>query len=347
MHNNVFSWAIIGAGPAGIAAVGKLIDIGIDPKKIAWIDPEFKAGDFGTRWRKVSSNTRVELFTKFFESCNSFKYASSPNFFLKEINSSKTCLLTYAADPLQWITDHLKITVHSIQGKVQHLKLYDRHWHINVGNVKLHAKNVILATGAEPKSLSFPGIEEINLTVALDPDRLASACEKEDTIAVFGSSHSAIIIIKALLEICSVKKVINFYLSPLRYAVYLDDYILFDDTGLKGNTAIWARENIDGKLPDKLERVISNEENIREILPLCTKAIYATGFQKRLIPIEGMHTLEYNERSGIIAPGLFGFGIAFPEAKTDRFGTLEYRVGLWKFIEYIDKVLPVWLKYGA
>jgi len=347
MHNNVFSWAIIGAGPAGIAAVGKLIDIGIDPKKIAWIDPEFKAGDFGTRWRKVSSNTRVKLFTKFFESCVSFKYASSPNFDIKEINSSKTCLLTYAADPLQWITDHLKITVHSIEGKVQHLKLYDRNWHLNVGNMKLQANNVILATGAEPKSLSFPGIDEINLNVALDPDRLALACEKEDTIAVFGSSHSAIIIIKALLEICSVKKVINFYLSPLRYAVYLDDSILFDDTGLKGNAAIWARENIDGKLPAKLERVISNEENIREILPLCTKAIYATGFQKRLIPIEGMHSLEYNDRSGIIAPGLFGFGIAFPEAKTDRFGTLEYRVGLWKFIEYIDKVLPVWLKYGA
>jgi hypothetical protein len=347
MHGFTFAWAVIGAGPAGIAAIGKLLDLGVDPKKIAWIDPEFNVGDFGTRWRNVSSNTRVELFIRFFEGCSSFQYASSPDFEINEINPTQTCFLTLAADPLQWITDHLKNTVHSIQGKVLHLKLNERHWHLNVDNVALRAKNVILATGSEPKSLSFQGIEEINLNIALNPDALASTCQKDDTVAVFGSSHSAIIIIKSLLERCDLKQVINFYLSPLRYAVYLDDWILFDDTGLKGSTAIWARENIDGKLPAKLKRLISNEENIRETLPLCTKAIYATGFQKRLIPIEGMHSLEYNDRSGIIAPGLFGLGIAFPEAKIDCFGTLEYRVGLWKFMEYLDSVLPIWLKYGC
>ena len=29
-----FDWAIIGAGPAGIAAIGKLIDNGIDPNSV-------------------------------------------------------------------------------------------------------------------------------------------------------------------------------------------------------------------------------------------------------------------------------------------------------------------------
>jgi hypothetical protein len=82
-------------------------------------------------------------------------------------------------------------------------------------------------------------------------------------------------------------------------------------------------------------------------LPQCTQAIYATGFQKRLIPVECMKTLEYNSRNGIIAPGLFGLGIAFPEAKEDRYGTLEHRVGLWKFMEYLNHIMPVWLKYGV
>ena len=175
----------------------------------------------------------------------------------------------------------------------------------------------------------------------------SSERKSEDVVAVFGSSHSAIIILKTLLEKCHIKKVINFYLSPLRYAVYFDDWILFDDTGLKGNTADWAREHIDGKLPAKLQRVISNEENIRVTLPTCNKAIYATGFQKRHIPVAGMHRLEYNDRSGIIAPGLFGLGIAFPEAKIDRYGTLEYRVGLWKFMEYLNNVMAIWLHYGT
>jgi cation diffusion facilitator CzcD-associated flavoprotein CzcO len=348
MARMTFDWAIVGAGPAGIAAVGKLLDHGISPKKIAWVDPEFIAGDFGTTWKNVSSNTKIKLFLKYFESCEAFEYSTiAKNFDIKDLDPESTCLLSFAAKPLQKITEILKSKVHSIVGKVLDLKLHDRHWEVNLADVKIRSKNVVLAVGSEPKSLSFPSVEEIKLNTALDPEKLKLACHKDDTIGVFGSSHSAIIILRTLLEQCQIKKAVNFYLSPLRYAVYLNDWILFDDTGLKGTTAEWARENIDGKLPAKLERVISIEENIRTQLPLCNKVIYATGFQRRLIPVEGLHKVEYNDRSGIIAPGLFGFGIAFPEAKLDRYGTLEYRVGLWKFMEYLNQALPLWLQYGA
>ena len=42
-----YTWTVIGAGPAGIAAVGRLLDHGIAPEEIAWIEPEFTAGDIG------------------------------------------------------------------------------------------------------------------------------------------------------------------------------------------------------------------------------------------------------------------------------------------------------------
>lgn len=348
MPHTSFKWTVIGAGPAGIAAVGKLLDQGIAPEQIAWIDPEFKVGDFGTQWHKVSSNTRIGLFFKFYESCASFNYSAFKDHCrIKDLNPTDTCLLDIAAEPLQHITQHLCEKVHSFTDKVQHLKLHDRHWELTLTHSTLRSKNVILATGAEPKSLNFSGIADISVKTALDPDKLRAACQPHDVIAVFGASHSAMIILQSLLEECNVRKVINFYLNPLRYAVYLSDWILFDDTGLKGKTAEWARTHIDGKQPPKLTRLISIEENIRTHLPLCTKAIYAVGFEKRLIPIEGMHQLEYNDRSGIIAPGLFGLGIAFPEAKLDPFGTLEYRVGLWKFMEYLNRVMSVWLQYGV
>lgn len=348
MNDTTFSWAVIGAGPAGIAAIGKLLDQGIEPKTILWLDPEFKVGDFGSKWRNVSSNTRVKLFTRFYEACNAFQYHAAPtSFAIQQTNPDETCLLSLAAEPLQWISDHLQSTVHAVSEKALQIKLHARHWHITLNNGILRAKNVVLATGAEPKSLSFSNLQEIHLTTALDPKKLSTACHPDDTIAVFGSSHSAIIIIQTLLEQCQVKKIINFYLEPLRYAVYFDDWILFDDTGLKGKTAEWARKHLDGILPDRLERIVSNEEAIHSTLPLCNKAIYATGFQKRTIPIDGLHSLEYNNRNGIIAPGLFGLGIAFPEAKQDRYGTLEHRVGLWKFMEYLNHVMPVWLKYGV
>ena len=74
MQSKSYQWAVIGAGPAGIAVIGKLLDYGVGPKEIAWIDPAFQVGDFGTKWRNVSSNTRAGLFIKFFEECESFQY---------------------------------------------------------------------------------------------------------------------------------------------------------------------------------------------------------------------------------------------------------------------------------
>lgn len=342
--NQTYQWAVIGAGPAGIAAVGKLLDHGVKSRDILWLDPEFKVGDFGRKWQNVSSNTRVNLFIKFYQACQSFQFSSAAkDFEILHHSPEETCLLYLATEPLQYITEVLKSSVHCIQNKVLSLKSLHAAWEIILNDNILYANHVILAPGSEPKSLSFPDIKEIPLQIALDPEKLSAACDKKDVIAVFGSSHSAIIIVQSLLEVCKIEKVINFYLEPLRYAVYYQDWILHDDTGLKGKTAEWARKHIDTIPPEKLLRLFSHQENIKLALPECSHAIYATGFERRNIPIEGMDKLEYDNKTGRIADGLFGVGIAFPEAKVDRHGTLEYRVGLWKFMEYLESVVPKWM----
>ena len=50
MDKKPFQWAVVGAGPAGIAAVGKLLDHGVLPKTILWLDPQFCVGDLGRFW---------------------------------------------------------------------------------------------------------------------------------------------------------------------------------------------------------------------------------------------------------------------------------------------------------
>ena len=57
--------------------------------------------------------------------------------------------------------------------------------------------------------------------------------------------------------------------------------------------------------------------------------------------------LDYNQQNGIIAPGLFGLGIAFPEYAEDPYGYGQYRVGLKKFMDYLNSVLPLWTVYGT
>lgn len=347
MIHLLLDWCVIGAGPAGIAAVGKLLDQGISAEKIGWIDPHFTVGDLGKKWNRVPSNTKVDLFLRFIHACDSFEFKKRPQkFHLEELNPSDTCLLQHAADPLQWITDQLKKKVKTLQGEAIALSLYQNRWEIKTKDISVFSKNVILAIGSEPKLLAQNGLEVIPLDVALHPEKFKNALSSHDTLAVFGSSHSALLVLASALQL-SVKKVINFYRSPHKYAVYMDNWILYDDIGLKGFTAKWAKENLDGKMPEKLERVLVSDHTFDESLALCNKAVYATGFERRKLPLlEQYDKLHYDDRTGIMAPGLFGCGIAFPQARFNKIGHLEHRVGLWKFMDYLNEIVPLWIKYS-
>ncbi len=49
----------------------------------------------------------------------------------------------------------------------------------------------------------------------------------------------------------------------------------------------------------------------------------------------------YNGQTGVIAPRLFGIGIAFPEHKIDD-GHPRYIVGLNCFMDYAQRLIPQW-----
>jgi len=264
---------------------------------------------------------------------------------LREVDPDETCALALVADPLVWITEHMRERVNAFETMATALFLENRSWRIETPMQGITSQNVILAVGAVPKKLSYSQLKEISVEVALDPEKLADEPLDDATIAVFGSSHSSMIALPNLLR-HPVKKVINFYRSPLRYAVYLDDWILFDDSGLKGLAADWARENIDGVHPARLERCWVSSPDFEEKLAACDRVVYTVGFEPRTLPeTPQWGRLDYNPSNGILAPGLFGVGIAFPARAIDRYGYVEYRVGLIKFMEHLDSVLPLWLRY--
>lgn len=266
---------------------------------------------------------------------------------LQEIDPEDTCALGLVADPLVWVTQRLRERVHVLQATATSLSLHNREWRVETQQRELTSRNVVLAVGAVPKKLDYPHLDEIPVEVALDPEKLAGQSLDGATVAVFGSSHSSMIVLPNLLR-HPVKTVINFYQSPLKYAVYLDDWILFDDTGLKGRAADWARDNIDGVYPERLERCWVSGPDFKEKLDACDRVVYTVGFERRKLPeTPQWGRLEYNQQNGIIAPGLFGLGIAFPEYAEDPYGFGQYRVGLKKFMDYLDSILPLWLRYGT
>jgi cation diffusion facilitator CzcD-associated flavoprotein CzcO len=345
MTSRVFKWAVIGAGPAGIAAVGKLIDLNIKPHDILWIDSCFNVGDLGTLWFNVSSNTTVSKFNEFLYAFLAFNYAAIANHFtLNTLAGHQTCLLKEIVEPLQWITNQLRSQVYSKQTTIKTMKM-DREWVLLSECQQLFlAKQVILATGSIPSTLDYPNVINLPFVTAIDKERLAHGIHCDHTYGVFGSSHSAFIIIRNLVEL-GAKKIINFYRSPHRYAINMGEWTLFDNTGLKGETATWVRNHIHDTLPPSLLRYNLLEHDLPPLLNLCNQVIYAIGFERRdSITIDGFNPRSYDDQTGVIAPNLYGLGIAYPELKADPFGLIEAQVGLWKFMRYLNHVMPAWIK---
>ena len=241
----------------------------------------------------------------------------------------------------------LRERVNAITGVATELTLRNRRWLVRTADGEIEAKNVILAVGSVPRKLDHPHLTEIPIEVALNPRLLEQLALDDATVAVFGSSHSSMVALPNLLA-TQVHQVVNFYRSPTKYAVYLDDQILFDDTGLKGNAAEWSRQNIDGTYPERLQRYRVNSPEFAEQLQRCTHAVYTVGFDRRQLPATPQWgELEYDPANGILAPGLFGVGIAFPEYGIDSFGSGQYRIGLSKFMQRLNTALPLWLRYST
>ena len=346
VNQTTYPWAIIGAGPAGLTSVGLLLESGVAPKDILLIDPHFTVGDFGQFWGEVYSNTSIELFLRFLNDIKGFSFNKRPSPFSIESKSPDDfCQLKEVTEALLWITHNLRQRICTAQGYVSDLHVEAGTWHINMGQTSYQADKVILATGSDPKSLSHKNTQEITLYTALNPDQLNRTINKNDCIAVFGSSHSSMIIMKNLLD-AGAKNIINFYQTPHRYAIKMDGWTLYDNTGLKAATADWVRKNISQQLDCRIKRYLSNQDNIEQHMPTCNKAVYPIGFKPRTPHISGIDCQQYDPNTGIIAPGLFGSGIAFPRHKTDPLGNKEPSVGLYKFMNDIREVLPLWSQYG-
>ncbi|MES2355844.1 MAG: FAD/NAD(P)-binding protein [Pseudomonadota bacterium] len=320
----LLEWAVVGAGPAGIASIGNLLDAGVKPAEIAWIDPQFKVGDFGTAWRYVSSNTPIELFIKFYQRCETFRYLDSdhPSFMVDKLPPQASCPLMIAAEPLHWITKSLRDTVNAIQDEVRCLTPVKNFWQLKLASEKmLNAKKIVLAIGSDAKQLNFLDIPSIPLKTALDPAQLKSVIQPDDNVMVFGSAQSAKSVVENLSKV-KTKKSVLFYRSENSFERHFREADL-----------------------SSIESLAMTSRNLLAHMPHCTKAIYAVGFERRHIPIAGLAVdYDYDHKTGEIAPGVFGLGIAFPEIWPYELGQREYRVSaIWPFMKRLKKLLPHWL----
>jgi cation diffusion facilitator CzcD-associated flavoprotein CzcO len=393
---NKFQAVVIGAGPAGIATVARLIDINYN--RIAWIDPHFQGGRL-QRYPQVPSNTRVQLFLKFAQVspilCKGLESSPTARALL-QLPQNEGCDLSLAqglcADLIQSLRQDSRIQVfqnwvkqvevHSPNTDQEKYQLHllpvdqssddDKIWdtisvNSNAISSQILADELFMCTGSTPISCppspapheAHPSVQVMHLDVALYPSKLKPLLASEKVVAVVGSSHSAVLCVKNVVE--QGGKVVHLTRHPLMYAADMPGgWILRDNTGLKGIAANWARTYLENSKSAEQVGVTQvklgadEAATYAQYLPTCAYVVYAIGFKNRQIPTfilpqDGKAiqttTVEHCPKTGMLTVGgsklqrARGFGIAFPEQVVDPHGNVETSVGMWKFMRYVQEVV--------
>jgi thioredoxin reductase len=327
-----YRWSVIGAGPAGIAAVTVLLESGVEANDILWIDPVFNVGHLSA-YPEVPANTSALDFINYFQSSKYFKVAHK--YCNKLLEHGCEPHLKDVIVPLQSITYFLRSFVPSKLGYVTKLEKINNFWHVLVnGQNNYTTEQIILATGSYPAKLNFDSNKNIPVEIALNKESLAGCVEPTDTVVVFGGSHSAVLILKFLTEI-GVKKIINVYKNDLVFCDFSYDPPLHQGSGLKGLAARWAKAHLVNQPNENIKRIKIDNFN-EKMLESVDKIIYAIGYKPNLI--DGIDITNY--QAGELVQGIFGMGIAFPEVFVDQFGNHENLIGLDSFIDYARKTIP-------
>lgn len=412
-----YAAVVVGAGPAGVTCVGNLLERKIEP--ILWVDDAFNGGRVNRKYREVPSNTKAALFIDFATAVAPFRkivsgtpsrsrwdepsasdgitVSGKPDKLqrLRELDQTKGCELSYAADMIVMLTEGLKRTPGIItqQGKVGEAILDETtsKWTVRLDNPNqsetdissVQTKRLILCTGSSPTDAPLPGnvsgLPSMDLDDALSPTLMSQKLSPlgPTTISVIGASHSAILVLRNLYNLASSSKpdlrIRWLTRHSLRYAEFMDGWILRDNTGLKGEVAVWAKANLEPEVFDqspvsKYVDAISYEkgaekEVFEQHLPGSDFVIQAIGYTRDPVPTmktsSGKEITPYYDHEkgsfnyvresdcgsiGDLAklPGVYGAGIAWPERVKDPHGNVEYAVGFFKFMKYIKRVSPDW-----
>ncbi|PRP86696.1 hypothetical protein PROFUN_02845 [Planoprotostelium fungivorum] len=372
------TWTVIGAGPAGLCAIGNLLSSGIREDQVVWIDPHFNSGNLSDV-PEVPSNTKVQLFLKFFTACPYLNErakeieSGSPNDnpfkSMRDLEQEIGCPLSYAAAAVTATTQCILNRIKNRKAMVTSVEKSDKQneWTITLEDgEKLQTERIVFCTGSKARELNihrdYPNIQCIPLQDGFSATKLKSIINEKDHVAVLGTSHSGVLLLRNLctilpeehgLKVASVECVSR---KPLLYAEYMDGWIKNDNTGLKLAAADWAREYYDKSCHPLLRKItLSQDEQktYKELLPNCTKIVYAVGYDRVKLPQIIYNGVESNvthdgkcgklkDENGKEIDGLYGLGIAFPELRKYPNGVEEWAVGMWKFMDYGMRVIPSW-----
>lgn len=314
---------ILGCGATGLLLLYNLERQGVSPNQIIVIDPHFCGGDLGQKWCCVESNTRWEQLLQ------AVPYPGDLPSRWSSLPVDSPCPLRHYVDYLCEIVKPflLKCELHSTYATKADQQ--NNKWKISLKGQshEIEADIILVATGSEPKHLDLP-FPSIPLSIALDNEKIHQFVKPGDHILVFGTAHSATLIVKNLLG-CGAT-VTNFYATPKPF--YFDDEGDYD--GLKQEAAKIARQILQKELPVTLVSIQDMGGIIRHTKH-SSGVVYAIGFEPR----NPIGLKDYDGETGQLkgVSNAWGFGIAYPNRAPDG---IHWDVSIPAFQAHIQKQMP-------
>lgn len=314
---------ILGCGVTGYLLLHNLEKNGVSPDQVIVIDPTFLGGDLCEKWCSVRSNTTWQqlLSAVPFPGVLPERYTN--------IAADSPCHLRYYVEYLREIVKPymMKCELHSTYATKA---IYEKNqWNVTLKNQEspLLVDTLLLATGSEPKQLDLP-YPSIPLQVALNKEKLSDLVQKGNHILVFGTAHSATLIVGNLVELGA--NVTNFYASSKPFYFDRDG----DYDGLKQDAAIIADKILAKELPVQLVSVQDTAAVIRHTKNV-DGVVYAIGFEPR----NPFGLKDYNRETGelIGVSNAWGFGIAYPKRASDG---IHWDVSIPAFQTHIEQQMP-------
>lgn len=313
---------IVGLGAAGLLVLYNLQKNGISPEQVIVIDANLCGGDLQKQWYCVRSNT------KWSQLLQAVPYPGTLPERFSSLDPNEPCALRHYIDYLKDIThSYLKqCEVHCTYATKIWQEKNSWKIHLKIGN-PLESDVLLLATGSEPKHMDLP-YPSIPLCVALNDERLSDYVKKGDHILVFGTAHSATLIVRNLLN-CGAT-VTNFYATPKPFYFDRDG----DYDGLKQDAAEIADKILANELPVKLVSIHDTASLIRHTKKV-DGVVYAIGFEAR----NPFGLKDYDGETGQLKESSngWGFGIAYPNKAADG---IHWDVSIPAFQIHIEKQMP-------
>lgn len=226
MPQQTYEAVVVGAGPAGIAAVANLLEHRITP--ILWVDDAFDGGRINKYYRGVPSNTKVKVLIEFLTAVIPFRsimgnvhgcrhndmplerkdVPSSPNTNelqqqLQYLDPDHMFPLSIAADACLMLTRGLETMsgVVTQLGTVVEAFLDENagQWTVRVDTalrypgdvICVRTQRIILCTGSSPRQIPLPTkaseVRQISLDTALSSEKLS------DVLELSGATNVAVI----------------------------------------------------------------------------------------------------------------------------------------------------------